>query len=114
MNKKLVTLLVLAAIGCGSSSAREPAEAATTTDDAQRQIERGKYLVHAGLCIDCHTPFVMTANGPEPDMTRLLSGHPADVQMPPPPALPEGPWMVLIGAPNTAFAGPWGQSFSAN
>lgn len=114
MKKHLVTLLVLTAIGCGSSSAREPAEVATTTDDAQRQVERGKYLVHAGLCIDCHTPFVMTANGPEPDTTRLLSGHPADFQMPPPPQLPEGPWMVLIGATNTAFAGPWGQSFSAN
>ncbi len=31
-----------------------------------------------------------TANGPEPDMTRALSGHPQDLKMPPVPALPAG------------------------
>jgi hypothetical protein len=47
-------------------------------------------------------------------MTRALSGHPEALVMPPPPALPPGPWLVTIAATNTAFAGPWGVSFTAN
>jgi len=107
----LVALTLLS--GCNTSSAQETAVTVATTDTAS-QIERGRYLVHAGLCIDCHTPFAMGPNGPAPDMERLLSGHPAELQMPPPPELPPGPWLVLMGATNTAFAGPWGVSFSAN
>ena len=34
--------------------------------------------------------------------------------MPPPPALPPGPWTWMGGATNTAFAGAWGVSFTAN
>ena len=34
--------------------------------------------------------------------------------MPPPPKLPEGPWIGVSPATNTAFAGPWGVSFTAN
>lgn len=78
-----------------------------------RQI-RGRYLVEAGGCGDCHTPLTMGSRGPEPDMSRMLSGHPHDLEMPPAPTLPPGPWMVVSSATNTAFAGPWGVSFSAN
>jgi mono/diheme cytochrome c family protein len=78
-------------------------------------VARGKYLVSTSGCHDCHTPFKPTANGgAEPDMTRALSGHPEALQMPPAPALPPGPWLVTIAATNTAFAGPWGVSFTAN
>jgi hypothetical protein len=75
---------------------------------------RGKYLVDTGGCMDCHTPMKMGPNGPEHDMTRHLSGHPASLVMPPVPALPEGPWMGVFAATNTAWAGPWGVSFTAN
>jgi hypothetical protein len=34
--------------------------------------------------------------------------------MPPAPALPEGPWLVVVSATNTAWSGPWGVSFTAN
>lgn len=74
---------------------------------------RGKYLVTAGGCHDCHTPWKMGANGPEPDMTLALSGHPAGMTLPPPPA-PSGPWIVSSTATNTAWAGPWGVSYTAN
>ena len=47
-------------------------------------------------------------------MSRALTGHPADLVMPPPPALPPGPWAWMAAATNTAFAGPWGVSFTAN
>ena len=39
------------------------------------RVERGRYLVNTSGCHDCHTPFRMGANGPEPDMGRMLSGR---------------------------------------
>jgi len=56
----------------------------------------------------------MGANGPEPDMSRMLSGHPQALVMPPAPQLPAGPWIGAMAATNTAWAGPWGVSFTAN
>ncbi|MEZ5289258.1 MAG: c-type cytochrome [Vicinamibacterales bacterium] len=76
-------------------------------------IEHGAYLVRTMGCNDCHTPLKMGPKGPEPDMTRALTGHPADVTLPPPPP-PQGPWISSSSATNTAFAGPWGVSFAAN
>jgi mono/diheme cytochrome c family protein len=76
-------------------------------------VERGRYLVTIGGCNDCHTPWVMGPEGPQPDLTRMLSGHPADLEMPAAPAS-LGPWMWSGAATNTAFAGPWGVSFAAN
>ena len=77
-------------------------------------VEHGAYIVNTSGCHDCHTPWKLGPKGPEPDMTRALIGHPADLKMPPPPPLPEGPWLWLGAATNTAFAGPWGVSFTAN
>jgi hypothetical protein len=77
-------------------------------------VARGAYLVNAMGCHDCHTPWTMTAEGPKPDMTKALTGHPEDMTMPPAPKLPEGPWLWMGAGTNTAFAGPWGVSFTAN
>ena len=107
--------LVAAVVGAGgpafaqtSASADKPEPASAAT------VARGNYLVDTGGCIDCHTPIKMGANGPEPDMNRHLSGHPEALVMPPVPVLPPGPWLVISSATNTAFAGPWGVSFTAN
>jgi mono/diheme cytochrome c family protein len=87
----------------------------TRTVDDRSRIERGEYLVTIGGCNDCHTPLKMGPKGPEPDMTRMLSGHPEDMKMPAPPKLPEGsPWMIVSAATNTAHAGPWGISYTKN
>lgn len=77
------------------------------------QAARGKYIVNSAGCHDCHTPWVMGPKGPEPDMTRMLSGHPEQLVMPPAPKVPE-PWLVIGADTNTAYAGPWGVSFTAN
>jgi len=82
---------------------------------ASGAVERGDYLVRIMACNDCHTPLVMGENGPEPDMGRMLSGHPAGAVLPAPPAaLSQGPWSWAGAASNTAYAGPWGVSFAAN
>jgi len=78
------------------------------------RIERGRYLVHTSGCADCHTPLKMGPTGPEPDTARSFAGHPESLAMPPVPALPDGPWRVVSSATNTAWAGPWGVSFTAN
>lgn len=74
---------------------------------------RGAYLI-AGLgCADCHTPLKMGPNGPEPDLSRRLSGHPEQLKLPPPPKS-DGHWLWFGAATNTAFAGPWGISYAIN
>lgn len=103
----LVALLVAGCGGgSGDSSSAAPAPAAADL------VARGKYLVTTSGCGDCHTPLRFGANGPEPDATRLLSGHPADVVVPPA-TLPDG-WVMLTAMPGTAFLGPWGLSYAAN
>lgn len=85
-------------------------------------VERGKYLVHAIGCGDCHTPKkvggdgipVMGPAGPVHDTARFLAGHPEDGQLPPPPALPPGPWIASLSWDLTAWAGPWGISYPVN
>jgi hypothetical protein len=88
--------------------------AGSSSKDAQAsKIQRGKYLVEAGGCADCHTPQKMGPHGPEPDLTRYLSGHAEDANLPAPPALPKGPWCAVTTG-STAWAGPWGISYTAN
>jgi len=103
-------LLVLAP---ARSTQAQPKTAAGQSAVAARRIERGKYLVTIMSCNDCHTPFKMGPQGPEPDMSRMLSGHPEQMKMPPPPKL-AGPWIGAYAATNTAYAGPWGISYTSN
>jgi mono/diheme cytochrome c family protein len=86
---------------------------ASRTTPAEAQIARGKRLVDSHDCHACHTPFKMGPNGPEPDMSLALSGHPEKLVMPPPPKL-EGPWGWVGSSSNTAFAGPWGITYAIN
>lgn len=122
LRRTIVGSVVLVASGMAFLAARGPVLAAepqaaaakpktATPDDAK--VARGRYIVSTAGCHDCHTPWTMTEKGPAPDMTRALSGHPESLVMPPPPK-PEGPWIGAIGATNTAWAGPWGVSFTAN
>ena len=100
------------------ASALTPMAFAQAGDAAKSELARGKYLVGFGGCSDCHTPKSMTANGPVPDNTRLLSGHPASSPIPPIPAGVLGPaptqWAAMTNSDLTAWAGPWGVSFAAN
>jgi len=89
------------------------AAATGTQTSTPEQLARGRYLVTVAGCNDCHTPWHQGPNGPEPDMSRMLSGHPENVELAAPPA-PSGPWIVAAMATNTAWSGPWGVSFTAN
>lgn len=113
--KKIAPILILSLVFVPTVLAMAKSAAPAAPAHASRpDVERGRYLVTAMLCNDCHTPFKLGAQGPEPDMTRMLSGHPAELTMPPVPPLPEGAWQWIGASTNTAFAGPWGVSFTAN
>jgi Cytochrome c len=86
----------------------------TSQTAGAERVKRGEYLVSSAGCHDCHTPLKMGANGPEPDMSRMLSGHPEMVPIATPPELGKGPWLWAGSSTNTAFAGPWGLSFAMN
>ena len=115
--RRMTMVFVLALVALSGAMARAVAPIAAAGPkgpSANARIERGAYLVRTMGCNDCHTPWKMGPRGPEPDMTRALTGHPQDLVMPPPPALPPGPWTWMGAVTNTAFAGPWGVSFTAN
>lgn len=89
------------------------ARAADPAPASAEQVARGKYIVSTAGCHDCHTPWKMTPEGPRPDMSLALSGHPEAFDVGPVPQL-QGGWIASIAATNTAYAGPWGVSFTAN
>jgi hypothetical protein len=120
MSKRTVTtaLFALALTALSGAIARAVSESSSSAPVSHSanatRIERGAYLVKTMGCHDCHTPWKMGPNGPEQDMSRALTGHQEDLVMPPPPQLPPGPWAWVGAATNTAFAGPWGVSFTMN
>jgi cytochrome c553 len=105
----LLSTASLRAAGAGGTAQKDQA-----TPGKASQVARGKYLVDIMGCHDCHTPIKMGPNGPEPDMTRALSGHPEEAVLPPAPALPPGRWVATISDTFTAFSGPFGTSFTRN
>ncbi len=116
----VTAVIVVAAVGAAGvwltrASATPSADAAQKAEKPSpaERVARGKYIVSTAGCHDCHTPWKMGDRGPEPDMSRALSGHPEEAKVPPPPAI-QGPWVMTAFATNTAWSGPWGVSFTAN
>ncbi len=111
---QITTLLCAALLGvaCNGPQTKETSDSTTLTQE--ELTSRGEYLVTTSGCTDCHSPKIMTEQGPEPDMDRYLSGFPATDSLP---AIPEGmanaPW-ILFNPGLTAAVGPWGTSYAAN
>ena len=113
VSKTMVGLLLLVALVANACQQQPAAPAPPTQAEI---IKRGEYLVTIAVCNDCHTPLKMGPNGPEPDMSRMLSGYPEGVTLPPPPKLPGDPatnWNTLMWNVS-AFAGPWGITYPIN
>jgi mono/diheme cytochrome c family protein len=102
--------IALAVTACNQLSAAPRAAAPTQT-----MIEHGKMLVIGGACHDCHTPKKLGPKGPEPDMDRMLSGHPENITVTAPyKRAPGNAWAYGVSEDLTAWSGPWGVSFPAN
>ena len=111
------------AISCNQPSANNTASAPGSDTSVaanvkyggfESQVKWGEHLVTISGCNDCHTPKKMGPNGPENDMSLMLSGHPA--QQPPPKldvkeAAKNG---LVITQTFTAWTGPWGTTYAAN
>jgi mono/diheme cytochrome c family protein len=109
-------LILLAGLiaACGQPPADVPTEV-VAAPPAQTALERGELLVTIGGCGDCHTPKVFGPNGPEPDTTRMLAGHPEEVPVSAPFSPASGSsWTIATNDHLTAWSGPWGVSFAAN
>ena len=76
-------------------------------------VTRGKHLVNAIGCHDCHTPKKFGEKGMELDTDRLLSGHPADEKLAPYDSKTAQAY-ILFNMGLTSVTGPWGTSFAAN
>ena len=96
-----------------ASSAPVPTPKPRAASTAPSPVARGEYLVRITGCDDCHTPLKMGPQGLQPDLSRMLSGHPDTLKMPPPPTV-AGPWIWMGSGTNTAFAGPWGITYATN
>ncbi len=106
MKNTLTILFALSLVACGPEKVDSPPPLSQ-----QELIKRGRYLTTIGACHDCHSPKVMTPRGPEPDPTRLLSGHPMNDPIP---AIRGNENWILFSQDLTSFVGPWGVSYSAN
>lgn len=108
------TLLVTA---CSNNKTETPNDDITQVRQTEKEdmIKKGGYLMLSAGCHDCHTPKIMTAQGPIDDSTKWLAGHLAGTKLPPidTKALQPGNW-VLLSPDLTAFVGPWGISYPAN
>lgn len=112
----VIALVTLFAMGTSLIAFHEPekTDGSQTTELSQEElVKRGAYLVNTSACHDCHSPKVMTPQGPEPDPDRLLSGYPADLPLPEVKKEALKDW-ILFNEHLTGIAGPWGVSFAAN
>jgi mono/diheme cytochrome c family protein len=105
----VLTACAVLVVAVASSSLAAPKQ----SSKASALVARGEYLVTIGGCNDCHTPWKMGPNGPEQDLTRMLSGHPETLGIQAA-ATPSAPWGIAVADTFTAWSGPWGVSFTAN
>ena len=81
----------------------------------EQMIERGRYLTTIASCQDCHSPKIMTAEGPVVDETRAFSGAPANSKLADIDTTEITPGKWYLGSSDlTTWVGPWGVSFAAN
>lgn len=110
-----VLLLLLGVLACQPAGDQTQTSSEPSAPTEEEVIAHGEYLVNILGCDDCHTPKMMTDQGPVPDHSRRFMGHPADSPLPEIPASVVGPngWL-LFANDLTAAVGPWGVSYSAN
>jgi hypothetical protein len=100
---------------CSDEKKGDSNEAAKTTFGGfDSQLKWGENLVKVGGCNDCHTPKKMGPNGPENDMTLMLSGHPAQAPGPDFDVNEAAKKGLIVTQTFTAWTGPWGVTYAPN
>jgi hypothetical protein len=80
----------------------------------ENQVKWGEHLVTIMGCNDCHTPKKMGPNGPELDMSLMLSGHPSKMPAPDIDRKEVEKKGLAVTDFMTSWVGPWGISYAAN
>jgi Cytochrome c len=96
-----------------------PVIALAAGSEKQDLVKHGEYLVTSHACADCHSPKKMTDKGPVNDMSRYLSGHPADekyAKVPPKEMFGSefGDWGGLGSVDGTVWVDAGGITFTRN
>ena len=107
------TLITAMFVACKTKETETPLPEVPPVSQHE-QVARGKYLVTIAGCNDCHSPKIMTQHGPEPDPSRLLSGHIQDEALPKLDKDTGKDGWIRFNMSLTATAGPWGVSFAGN
>jgi|KBSMisStaDraftv2_1062788.scaffolds.fasta_scaffold178720_1 hypothetical protein len=118
-----IMLIAVVVVACNNGAAKE--ETADTTKEKsstttamfggyESQVKWGEHIVKIGGCNDCHTPKKMGPNGPEDDMSLMLSGHPAQMPVAPFDAKEAAKKGLVVTQTFTAWTGPWGTTYAAN
>lgn len=108
------TLLVFLFIQCAQHTEKPKNDTSEPPTAAVDDVKRGEYLVQTMGCNDCHSPKIMTPQGPAPDPKRLLSGHPSDEVLAPIADKNVLKGYALFSMGLTAGIGPWGTTYAAN
>lgn len=109
------TLLAFLFIQCAQQTEKPKNDTAESPGAAVvDDVKRGEYLVQTMGCNDCHSPKIMTPQGPAPDPKRLLSGHPSDEALAPIADKSVLKGYALFSMGLTAGIGPWGTTYAAN
>lgn len=111
---RAVLVFAVLPLAVALAACSQPPPPATPAFRAISQVEHGKWLVIGGGCHDCHTPKKLGPNGPEPDMSLMLSGHQENDKVEAPFKGPKSQWTTHTNDNLTAWSGPWGVSFAAN
>ena len=116
--KKIILILIamvaassVALISCTNTSATSNGEVTISQDSL---VKRGRYLVNAIGCDDCHSPKIFTDHGFEIDMEHRFSGHLANSRIGKANTSVMKDGYILFANDLTSAVGPWGQSYSAN
>ena len=124
MKRISTTAIMLVAVAFVSTQCTDEKKEDTSTSEVKpaaaqfggfdSQVKWGERLVFISGCNDCHTPKKMGPNGPENDMSLMLSGHPG--KMPPADFDPKEAAKkgLIITNTFTNWTGPWGTTYAAN
>jgi len=121
------TLITIAAMSaacllltqCTDGTKEDSGEVKSTTTSEQygafeSQEKWGESLVKNSGCNDCHTPKKMGPNGPENDMSLMLSGHPAQQPASDFDAKEAAKKGLIVTQTFTSWTGPWGVTYAVN
>lgn len=116
MKTFLISMALLSLIACKDKSQEYMPVEEEIALAHEESVKRGNYLVNIMDCHACHSPKIMTPNGPVPDPARLFAGFDSSKPLEElnPEEIEVSKKWVLFNGDQTAVVGPWGTSFAGN